>query len=393
MNRPSRAGTGLAWLGILAVACAAVAVALRLTSPPMRHAVPLVAGTSLRGFNRLTVSITVCEPGTDTCATIDHVMVDTGSTGLRLDRAALPAEFRLPVLPGPQSQPLAECLRFGDGTAAWGGLYGADFRIGSLRAPDLPVQLFEDDAPNRAGDCPQSKVTPTSNGTLGVSAHLTDCFGRCDQTVWVPLVYGCAEAACTPLRGAVAPEFRLPNPLTRLDAGRINGLIFDLPPLPPGGARTLTGTLTFGIDAGALAGARILRLNERGAFTTRYDGRTLPASYIDSGTGTYTFANLRLPACIRPSWAFCISPPQELQAVMVGEDGTEIPMGFRVGDYNAELTSGNTVSDRMATIAAQDSQAFVWGAPFFMGKRVFLVPEGASVLGTGTPGPFYAFEK
>jgi len=39
-------------------------------------------------FNRMVVSITVCEPGTDRCATIDDVMVDTGSTGLRLEARA-----------------------------------------------------------------------------------------------------------------------------------------------------------------------------------------------------------------------------------------------------------------------------------------------------------------
>ena len=64
------------------------------------NVVPLTVKTPLRGFNRMTVSLTVCAPGTTRCAKVDDVMVDTGSTGLRLDAAGLPTAIGLPPVLG-----------------------------------------------------------------------------------------------------------------------------------------------------------------------------------------------------------------------------------------------------------------------------------------------------
>ncbi len=79
------------------------------------------------------VQITVCEPGTSHCATIDNIMLDTGSTGLRLQAAAVPPNLRLPSLAGPSGKPMGECLRFVS-AAAWGLLRTADVHFGGLTA-------------------------------------------------------------------------------------------------------------------------------------------------------------------------------------------------------------------------------------------------------------------
>jgi uncharacterized protein DUF3443 len=42
------------------------------------------------------VSVTVCIPGTSTCQTIDHVSVDTGSSGLRIIASVLQSTIALP---------------------------------------------------------------------------------------------------------------------------------------------------------------------------------------------------------------------------------------------------------------------------------------------------------
>ncbi len=79
------------------------------------------------------ISVTVCVPGTSTCATIDHVSVDTGSTGLRLIASALPSGFTLP-----QQQtggnPEAECFTFADGYV-WGSVRLADLKLGGEARP------------------------------------------------------------------------------------------------------------------------------------------------------------------------------------------------------------------------------------------------------------------
>src|SRR5512140_2470345 len=46
-------------------------------------------GTDGTAFNTPFGTVTVCVPGTSTCQSIDHVLVDTGSFGLRLASSAL----------------------------------------------------------------------------------------------------------------------------------------------------------------------------------------------------------------------------------------------------------------------------------------------------------------
>lgn len=162
---------------VLAASVATILAAYAPTSA--RHAmainvVPLTVRTPHSGFNRMVVSVTVCDPGTDHCATIDNVMVDTGSTGLRLEGSAVPSSLNLPAFTGANGKPLAECLRFVHDDA-WGPLYRTDMRIGGLTAKNLPVQIIADDVRPRPVGCPTSTARPTSNGTLGIGPHLLDC--------------------------------------------------------------------------------------------------------------------------------------------------------------------------------------------------------------------------
>lgn len=359
--------------------------------PP--NSVPLVVRTPHHGFNRLLVSITVCEPGTRRCATIDDVMVDTGASGLRLDAKAVPSWLHLPAFTGPDGKPLAECLHFLH-DVAWGPLRRVDLRIGGLTAADLPVQVIGG-GPEEPDSCPHSDVVPTSNGTLGIGPHPTDCPGDCVQSADAPLVFSCGSAGdCTPLAGSVSPRFRLPNPVTRFP-GYGNGIVVALPPAPEGGGPAVTGSLTFGVGTAAnnrLGAARIVPLDRLGRFATRYRGKRFGASYIDSGTPTNLIPDPDLPRCSPSSSALCVDPERSLSAEIVGEAGVGIPVPFRVGSYDAVLRHGFGASDGAAA-ANDDAAAFVWGAPFFFGKRVILVMDDETVPGMpAVRGPFYAFE-
>ncbi|VEB44000.1 Protein of uncharacterised function (DUF3443) [Chromobacterium violaceum] len=72
-------------------------------------------------FNLPYVSVTVCAPGSaSNCQTVDHVLVDTGSTGLRILASALNASL-LAGLGSQQvnSRQVVECMQFADGIT-WG---------------------------------------------------------------------------------------------------------------------------------------------------------------------------------------------------------------------------------------------------------------------------------
>lgn len=77
--------------------------------------------------NMLTTSVTLCQPGTDNCATIDNIQVDTGSHGLRILASALPASLPLAAVPSGGGVS-GECAVFGGGYA-WGAVRSADVRM------------------------------------------------------------------------------------------------------------------------------------------------------------------------------------------------------------------------------------------------------------------------
>ena len=321
-------------------------------------------------------------------------MVDTGSTGLRLEASAVPTWLGLPPFRGPDGKPLAECLRFVHDTA-WGALRRADVRLGGLTASGLPLQVIDDTGGPQPQACPRSDARPTSNGTLGVGHHLFDCQGDCEQRVDAPGVFVQDGANWSPIEGAVEPAYRLPNPVSDLP-GHDNGIVIDLPSPPAGGVREVAGTLTFGIDTladdrGGRAG--ILHLDAAGRFTTVLGGKSYPASYIDSGTETYVLHDDGLPRCRDMAWAYCAEPRRSLDAEMVGADGARMSVEFVVGDYEARREQGAGASDDVAELSKPQSDAVVWGAPFFLGRRISLVMDSRRAGDApGLIGPFYALQ-
>lgn len=356
------------------------------------NVVPLTVRTPRAGFNRMVVSVTLCEPGTDHCATIDDIMVDTGSTGLRLEASAIPSGLTLPAFTGLGGAPLAECLRFVHDDA-WGPLYRADLRIGGLTAKNLPIQVVADDLRPRPGACPMSTAMPTSNGTLGIGPHLFDCQGACAQEANQPGVFVNNGGSWLPFRGAVPTGSRLPNPVSNFPQHG-NGIVIDLPASLENGASEIVGTLTFGVDTAPnnrIPGAQILHIGANGLFTTRYGGADYPESYIDSGTETYILTDDGLPRCAGMDWAYCVSPARTLEAAMVGTDDRKVTVSFTVGDYRGALDRRVGAWDGFAEAAGSPSRAFVWGAPFFFGRRVALVFDGNATNDEKAGlGPFYS---
>ena len=359
--------------------------------PQAPNIVRLTARTPRDGFNRLVVSVTICVPGTASCATIDNVMVDTGSTGLRIEASALPASLRLPPFLGPNGTPLAECLRFVHDTA-WGPLVRADLHFGGLVAQNLPMQVIADGPPVQPKSCPPSQAQPTSNGTIGIGPHLTDCQGACEQFASAPSVFEMRQELWTPVQGRLAQAYRVPNPGSRFPLHN-NGVILDLPRPRGGGESKVTGTLTLGVGTAAdnrLVDADIVHVDGRGYFTTTYGGAAYPDSYLDSGTMTYIFRDDGLARCQRASWAFCVAPRRKLAATIAGQDGRRTTAPFVVGDYEAARDQRHGAADGVAVAGEAGTKTFVWGAPFFLGRRVALVIEGMGVPGLRDIGPFFA---
>jgi hypothetical protein len=307
-------------------------------------------------------------PGTTTCQTIDHIEVDTGSTGLRIvtgativDAAGNPAgtfSLALPGVPDPKTagNVLAECLQFADGFS-WGSVNKADIRlpISGKTATNVNVQVI---GAASAGD--PSKASPTclppppinmnscmgiedtvpcfgANGILGVGPFINDCNSNSTQTcdpaaprtsggVTFPgnsaTYFSCtAAASCAQVgAGIITTQLQVPNPAV-LFAADNNGVIIELPAVGATGAPApQNGALVFGIGTqtnNALGSATVLPMcNGSGAscmigasalygtVTANWNGNQYLESYLDSGSNANFFPTTSIPSCLSPNQGF-----------------------------------------------------------------------------------------
>ncbi len=125
--------------------------------------------------NEPLVSIKVCTPGTNSCQTIDGILLDTGSYGLRIFKQALSVSLTPETVQGGQ---LAECQQYADGTADWGPVELADVTLGGEPAVTVPVQVI-DSTFTGSSKCQGTLDTSPSNdgynGILGVGSFQQDC--------------------------------------------------------------------------------------------------------------------------------------------------------------------------------------------------------------------------
>ena len=115
-------------------------------------------------WNIPTVSVTLCIPGTTTCQTVDNILLDTGSVGLRISHAAL--SLGLPPVSDGGSE-VDECYQFSSGSV-FGPVVSADVVLGGEPAVTVDVQVSNDTlAPSSCTNI--SSVTSGGvNGILGI---------------------------------------------------------------------------------------------------------------------------------------------------------------------------------------------------------------------------------
>ncbi len=134
--------------------------------------------------NEPCVSVKVCTPGSTTsCVTINGILLDTGSYGLRIFNQALNGVALNKVTASDGGQ-LAECMQFADGSAEWGPVETADVVLGNESAVNVPIQVIDSTFPgssNCSGTLDTSPSAVGYNGILGVGPFQQDCGLICTQ--------------------------------------------------------------------------------------------------------------------------------------------------------------------------------------------------------------------
>jgi hypothetical protein len=372
---------------------------------------PVAAGGAI---NRLYVTVKVCVPGSTTCANVDHVLLDTGSWGLRLVRSVLTASgVTLAPSTDAQSQTIEECATFAGGQT-WGPVAPADVTLAGEVASKVPVQVLDDTNTGAAppascsnnGSVHNQVTDLLANGILGVGVFAQDCGAACVSPA--PAAnsnyYGCTAAGvCTAENIALANQ--VTNPVA-LFAADNNGVIVNLPNLQnANGDATVAGEVIFGLgtqtdNALPTMGLTVLGADPTtGDFNTTFNGGTtaLPA-LIDSGTDDYAFADTdpNMASCTatppnNAAWVgyYCpIVAPQSLSAVNtgVGANNATNTVQFAIADPNSFVS---TATAFINLGGGQGSTRFTWGMPFFYGRKIYIGIDKAMV---GTlQGPFYAY--
>ena len=359
-------------------------------------------------INHAYVTVRVCVSGSQgQCANIDHVLLDTGSSGLRLVGSVLTAAaVTLSSETDSQGRTIEECVSFAGGQT-WGPVALADISIAGETAAKLPVQIMDDagaGAPAPAscganGTLVNGVTGFDANGVMGVGVMAQDCGSACVAAATpLPVYYGCTSGGvCGAENSALSAQ--VTNPVAAFAADN-NGIIVDLPNLTnDNGDATVQGQVIFGIGTQAdnimpATAITVLGANASGDFSATYNGSSsaLPA-LIDSGTDSYSFNDSTLALCTG-AWVGYYCPtvaPQSVYAVNTGATGVSVPsvsnmVNFAIANPNTFVPTAAAYID---LAAGGGSTNFTWGMPFFYGRKVYIgIEERAAGSYTG---PFYAY--
>ena len=371
---------------------------------PVSNSVPIVvsSGPTANATNTPYVSVTVCVPGTSNCQIIDNVIVDTGSSGLRILKTALTVS--LPQQNGTTGNPLLECAQFVS-FSTWGPVQKADVKMAGEIASSIPVQVIgeaETGFPNIPKACHDVSAgfsdtlqSLQANGILGVGVFRQDCGSACSVSSGNPAFYfECGtQSGCLTSQGPANVDItqQASNPVWKFSSDN-NGVLIQLPQVAADGAPSVNGTMFFGIGTqsnNGLGSATILALDSVGTFTTTFAGKQYPGSFIDSGSNGIFFltpadqgvGSAGISECTTDSGFYCPATTVNLSAT----NGPSSTVQFSVANAEQLPQANFAFND----LSGDNAGSFDWGLGFFYGRNVFTAIEGQTV-GAAT-GPFFAY--
>ena len=369
-------------------------------------------------------SATICSPGSTTnCVTVNGLLVDTGSTGIRLLQSAV-SSLNLPAVNASNGSAAYDCVSFVDDSFLWGPVLQADVTLGGETASKVPIQMISTstDVPSSCSNGStmneNTLATLGANGLLGVGSERTDCFYQgtsvCSPAFGLasppsPAYYTCSGTNCSP--AFVATDAQVTNPVVLFPADN-NGVIMELPAVS-GSAATVPGSLVFGIGTESnnqLPSSATIFTLTCDDFTTTFGGQTYgitssnnctgPGSFIDSGSNGLYFPNAtNIPTCPSNtavgdlSSFYCPSTTENLSATMVGANGSSKATAFSVQNAESLFTSSSTDSDAALPGMAGINPSgfgFDWGLPFFYGVNLYSSIDGQSMPSGAPAAPWWA---
>jgi hypothetical protein len=133
----------------------------------------------------------------------------------------------------------------------------------------------------------------------------------------------------------------------------------------------------------------VLGVDQNGFVSANFNGANLGQSFIDSGSSVYFFQDSSVAQCSSTSVApgfYCPTPTFSSNLILTGNAA---PMGsysfsFSIGNAVTLFTTNtnsfafNNLGAPLSATAITNNQTFDVGLPFFLGRSIFTVFEGAT---------------
>ncbi len=344
--------------------------------------------------NEPCTSVTICSPNTPNCQTINNILVDTGSYGLRVFSSVL--SVPLTQENDSSGQPIAECAQFGTGSD-WGPIKMAGVILGQEQQVTVPIQVIDSTYAKVPSACGSPDINPSSagfNGILGVGFFTQDCGSTCVTTSNNGTYYTCSGSTCAGISLPLSKQ--VPNPIASLAVDN-NGIKIEMPTVAFNGAFSTSGYLLLGIGTQANnvpAGTTTLTADDTaGEFTADLNGESMSA-FIDSGSNGYFIpANSNYPDCTdsKNSGWLCPTSPFTTTGTTTGLNGSSRTFEYQIGDADVLFNYSVYALMNLGGDSASPGQSNYsdLGMPFFYGKTVFVgLEHTTSPVGTG---PYWAY--
>ena len=236
-------------------------------------------------------TVTICNPNTSQCLAVPHVLVDTGSYGLRILDTALTGLNLPPVTSS--SVPLYECAYFLN-SFTFGAIVSGVIKLGNggsnLTTSPTSFQLIDSTGNN--GPCSTAGSTNSgsqqalgANGIIGIGNLRSDSVGATYYTSQSPTSsWNQTTTPSTNASGLVV------NPILQFSSPNNNGSLMTMLPISSYGACSTYGTLSVGLTSTNLAGLAVFGTDQNGLVNASvpapgfYSGNTLAGSFVDSGS-------------------------------------------------------------------------------------------------------------
>jgi hypothetical protein len=345
-------------------------------------------------------SITVCAHGTSKCAVVNNVVLDTGSTGVRVFGSQVAGLGITPNTTAGGSAQVGECAFFGAGVT-WGAVSTVDVKIAGEPTITIPIQVMDDTDSFRTAPsaCTMGSTLLSSpsaagfNGLLGVGQVPNDEPGLFTD------YFACLGGDCMPYSSPGSNTVL--NPVSSYPVDN-NGVVMSLPSIPDQGQATVTGTLYFGIGTESNNQPGTVQVYDQDSnpdddtfltINSIMDGIT-SSSFFDSGANGIFFDSTiqDCPDSGEQSGFYCPASTFPLSAMNQGFSGSPTgTVNFSIANAATLFSSNNEAFDNIGGSfdGATTFDGFDWGLPFFFGRTVYLGLDGTtSSLGTG---PYTAY--